>query len=232
MNYVHPYSPIFSYFDSQLSQPAWEQMNVLDFGGNVGNLLKDPNCKLPPRNYTCLDVDQTPLQQGRELFPEARWIFYNRFNAVYNKQGNFHEPLPHFDNQFDLILAFSVFTHTAEAEMLFTVRDQLIPLLRPGGILAFTFIEPLYLEKFIARRAQEYQDINKELLIREARHLDHFYYLNHDQISTAAPADNKVYRHFVSFYSQNYIRNLFKEFKIEIRSPVLTEVQSCLVIRS
>lgn len=156
MNYVHPYSPIYSYFDSQLSQPAWEQMNVLDFGGNVGNLLKDPKCKLPARNYTCLDVDQAPLEQGRELFPEARWIYYNRFNAVYNNQGNDQEQLPHFEEKFDVILAFSVFTHTPESEMLLTVRDQLIPLLRAGGRLAFTFIEPLYLEKFIARRAQDY----------------------------------------------------------------------------
>lgn len=231
MNYVHSYSPIFSYFDNQLSQPAWKQLNVLDFGGNVGNFLSDPNCKVPACNYTCLDVDQAPLEKGRELFPEAHWIYYNRFNAVYNSQGHDRESLPRFEKKFDAILAFSVFTHTTEAEMLFTVSSELIPLLTPDGFLAFTFVEPAYLEKFIARRMQEYTNVNKEHLLHSAEDLERFYYLNHDQITTTPPPKYQAYRHMVSFYSQNYIRNLFKEFNPEIRSPTLNEVQSCVVIR-
>jgi 2-polyprenyl-3-methyl-5-hydroxy-6-metoxy-1,4-benzoquinol methylase len=231
MNYIHSYSPIFSYFDFQLSYPDWKQMNVLDFGGNIGNFLNDPNCKLPARNYTCLDVDQAPLEMGRKVFPEARWIYYNRFNAVYNGQGLYREPLPVFEKKFDAILAFSVFTHTPEAEMLFTVIKELFPLISSGGLLAFTFIEPTYLEKFIARREQEYTNVNKEQLLGSSKNLERFYYLNHDQISTSAPPENQLYRHLVSFYSQDYMRNLFKQYNPEIRTPALNEVQSCVVFR-
>ncbi len=206
-------------------------MKVLDFGGNVGNFLNDPSCKVQARNYTCLDVDQTPLEKGRELFPEARWVYYNRFNPVYNHQGQLGEPIPRFETNFNAIMAFSVFTHTSEAEMIFTVSNELLPLLAPGGFLAFTFIEPSYLENFIARRLQDYENVNQKAVIRSARGLEQFYYLNHDQITATAPPENQVFRHMVSFYSPNYIQNLFKEFSPEIRKSALNEVQSCVVIR-
>jgi hypothetical protein len=45
--------------------------------------------------------------------------------------------------KFDIILAFSVFTHTHQKEMLELV-EQLRRLLAPRGVLAFTFCDPAY----------------------------------------------------------------------------------------
>jgi len=33
----------FTYFSLQLGQSDWSGRDVLDFGGNVGNILRDPN---------------------------------------------------------------------------------------------------------------------------------------------------------------------------------------------
>ena len=32
----------FQYFDIQLGHPVWRGKYVIDFGGNAGNILKDP----------------------------------------------------------------------------------------------------------------------------------------------------------------------------------------------
>jgi hypothetical protein len=35
----------FTYFSMQVGEPDWSKKDVLDFGGNVGNILRDPNSK-------------------------------------------------------------------------------------------------------------------------------------------------------------------------------------------
>ena len=32
----------FTYFSMQLGEPDWSKLDLLDFGGNVGNILRDP----------------------------------------------------------------------------------------------------------------------------------------------------------------------------------------------
>ena len=143
-NHVHDYYPIFSYFATQLGQPLswWEDKKVLDFGGNWGNVLRDPNCTIKPENYHCLDVSQAALENGNAAFPEAHWHLYNRFNLVYNFKGVKGEPLPTSvtDQKFDVILVFSVFTTTSVTEMQETIGNELMPLLNPGGVLMTTYL--------------------------------------------------------------------------------------------
>ena len=58
---------------------------VLDFGGNFGtldmgfgNLLEHNN--ILPENYTCVDIDKQAMDKGRQKYPNAEWIYYNRYN--------------------------------------------------------------------------------------------------------------------------------------------------------
>ena len=46
----------FAYFNEQLDHPDWRNKLVFDFGGNQGNLLRDPSCSIRPRDYYCIDV--------------------------------------------------------------------------------------------------------------------------------------------------------------------------------
>jgi len=41
----------FTYFSTQLGDTNWSGKNILDFGGNVGNILRDPNATIEPERY-------------------------------------------------------------------------------------------------------------------------------------------------------------------------------------
>ncbi|HEX8098244.1 MAG TPA: class I SAM-dependent methyltransferase, partial [Pyrinomonadaceae bacterium] len=131
----------FAYFNRQLDYPDWRGKAVLDFGGNVGNLLLDPDCTIRHEDYYCVDVIREAIEEGRERFPRAHWVHYNRYNCSFNPEGVEALPVPDMGIEFQMILAFSVFTHTTREEMNDLV-GQLRARLAPGGALAFTFIDP------------------------------------------------------------------------------------------
>jgi hypothetical protein len=116
---------------------------VLDFGGNTGNLLRDSLGAIRPEDYYCLDVLRDAVAEGQERFPQAHWVHYNRYNCSFNPEGNPQEPVPDLKVEFQMILAYSVFTHTTREEM-HDLVEQLQTRLAPGGLLAFTFIDPHY----------------------------------------------------------------------------------------
>lgn len=131
----------FAYFDRQLGHPDWGGKAVLDFGGNAGNLLLNPDCIICPEDYYCLDVIREAQDVGRRRFPSAHFVHYNRYNCSFNPEGVAGLTLPDMGIEFDFILAYSVFTHVGLEEMSDLV-GQLQTRLAPGGALAFTFIDP------------------------------------------------------------------------------------------
>lgn len=131
----------FAYFDKQLDRPDWGGKRVLDFGGNAGNILLNPDCAIRHENYYCVDVLREAIEEGREKFPRAHWLHYDRYNCSFNPQGVEDAAVPDFGVEFDIILAYSVFTHTTLEEMR-DLAGQLRARLAPGGALAFTFIDP------------------------------------------------------------------------------------------
>jgi len=133
----------FSYFDEQLDRPEWKSKTVLDFGGNTGGLLLSPGCTIRPQNYYCVDVLREALDCGRQRFPQAHFVHFNRYNCSFNPDGIADLPVPDMGVEFDIILAYSVFTHTTREEMN-DLASQLRTRLAPNGSFAFTFIDPHY----------------------------------------------------------------------------------------
>jgi len=131
----------FSYFDRQLGHPAWRGRRVLDFGGSDGNLLWNSDCAIRHENYWCIDVGREAIAEGRKTFPDAHWIHYDRYNCSFNPLGVVNLPIPDAGVDFDVILAYSVFTHTTREEM-HDLVEQLRARLAPDGVLAFTFEDP------------------------------------------------------------------------------------------
>lgn len=129
----------FTYFDLQLGHPDWRGRHVLDFGGNIGNLLQDS--EIEAGKYWCIDVSPEAIEKGRREVPEAHWIWYDRYNISFHPRGSKTAKLPKLNQQFDYILAYSVFTHIDVGEMK-QLLAALAAMLKPGGTLAFTFIDP------------------------------------------------------------------------------------------
>lgn len=133
----------FSYFDQLLEGWDWSGKRILDFGGNVGGFLVGAGDHIDHDDYWCLDPTQDAIERGRSEFPRAHFVFYNRYSSYFNPNGIRNLPVPDLGLKFDIILAFSVFTHTHRNEMLELV-EQLRRMLAPQGVLAFTFFDPDY----------------------------------------------------------------------------------------
>jgi SAM-dependent methyltransferase len=133
----------FLYFDHVLAKPEWKGKKILDFGGNVGGFLAGAGDHVDHADYWCLDITEGAIAQGRHDFPRANFVFYNRYASYFNPDGVRYLPVPDLGLQFDIILAFSVFTHTHRDEMVDLV-DQLRRMLVKDGLLAFTFCDPCY----------------------------------------------------------------------------------------
>jgi SAM-dependent methyltransferase len=133
----------FTYFSMQLGEPDWSKKDVLDFGGNVGNIMRDPNSNIDSQRFWCIDVNKEAIECGRRAFPESHWIAYDRRCFFFNPAGIPGLSLPRMAQTFDFIVAYSVFTNTPRSEMLELV-DELRLRLNPGGALAFTFIDPFH----------------------------------------------------------------------------------------
>jgi len=113
---------------------------VLDFGGNAGNILRAPQCKIQEENYWCIDVSPDAIAKGKQDFPRAHWILYDRYNINFNPTGSRLVNIPALDQRFDYIVAYSVFTHMDVGEMDY-LTEQLMAMLNLGGAFAFSFID-------------------------------------------------------------------------------------------
>ena len=68
--------------------PNHNDVSVLDFGGNQGNLLHFSNGQIDASKYTCIDVSKESITQGQEEFPESKWYHFDKFNFMYNHFNN------------------------------------------------------------------------------------------------------------------------------------------------
>jgi len=239
----------FTYFAQQLGETDWRGKDVLDFGGNVGNILRDPNCTIDEERYWCIDVVNESVERGRALFPRAHWLFYDRFCFFFNPHGVPGLPLPKLDEKFDYIVAYSVFTSTPPSDMLDLI-DQLKGLLGRHGTLAFTFIDPFYVSwpdryewnNFRWRLEREIEKAKgpvpaiyiKMGMMHDTQNARWLMLVNGEDlyIETEATRDYEPekQRNCHVFYTEAYMRSLLPE--ATILPPANDEMQHCCLIRN
>jgi hypothetical protein len=239
----------FTYFSLQVGEPVWRGKKVLDFGGNVGNILRDPNSTIDEERYWCIDVVKDSIERGQAAYPKSHWVFYNRYCFFFNPYGVPNLKLPDVGQTFDYIVAYSVFTNTAQTDMLDLV-NQLKSLLASNGVLAFTFIDPHYFSwpgryhgnNFQWRLEREIQleeergdvlNIDTKDLIKRAQDADWCMlvngtdlYIETEDIQPYEPEQQKTCH---VFHSEKYMKKLFPH--ATILPPVNDEMQHCCIIR-
>lgn len=239
----------FTYFSMQVGDSSWRGKNVLDFGGNVGNILRDPNSTIDHERYWCVDVVRDSVERGKQSYPEAHWVFYNRYCFFFNPHGEPRLPLPSLGQKFDYIVAYSVFTNTSQTDMLQQV-NELEGLLSDDGVLAFTFIDPNYFswpgryggnnfqwrlerEVYLEGEKGNVLDIEPRSLMKRAEGADWFMLVNGDDLyletEKIKPYEPERQRTCHVFYTEKYMRRLFPH--ATILPPVNDEMQHCCVIR-
>ena len=235
----------FTYFSLQLGQRDWSGKNVLDFGGNIGKILEDPNSTIDQERYWCVDIVKEAIEKGKASFPKSNWIFYDRYCFSFNPYGIRNLPVPDLKQTFDYILAFSVFTNTTESDMLQLVR-QLESMLAENGVLAFTFLDPFYFpwpakdprNNFQWRVDLEIERNNCSAeegrrLIERTKQADWFMlvngndlYIETDEIRTYAPEEEKT---CYVYHTEKYMKSLFP--RATILPPVNDEMHHCCIIK-
>ena len=245
MTFISRKTGQFTYFSLQLGGAEWGGKEVLDFGGNVGNILRDPNSTIDEEHYWCIDVGKESVEKGRAAYPKAHWIFYDRYCFFFNPRGVPGLPLPDLGRKFDYVVAYSVFTNTTQSDMLDLV-GQLEAVLERGGVLAFTFIDPHHHswpgkyagDNFLWRLELENHRGNvsaAELprLAERARRADWLtlvngndLYVETEETRPYAPERQKT---FHVFHTEKHMRGLFPH--ATILPPVNGEMQHCCVIR-
>ncbi len=246
MSFVSTKLGQFRYFDHQLGRPVWSGKRVLDFGGNCGSLLRDSNATIDQDKYWCIDVSPDAILKGKECFPNAHWIFYDRRNLQFNPEGTRLLRIPNTGEEFDFILAYSVFTHTSKAEMIDMV-GQLLALLTDRGVLAFTFLDPNWNasngDPYPGSNVKWRLQVNKtenpgmrvDSLLDKSKGAKWVTLVNHELYAddegenegeNVHPADQKAY---IVFCDPQYMKTIFPEG--EILPPVAPERHHCCVIR-
>jgi SAM-dependent methyltransferase len=239
----------FTYFSLQVSEPVWRGKNVLDFGGNIGNMLRDPNSTIDHERYWCLDVAKESIEKGKAAYPNSHWLFYDRYCFFFNPRGIPNLALPNLDQAFDYIVAYSVFTNTTPTDMLQLVK-QLESLLATDGTLAFTFIDPHYYswpghycgdnfqwrldrEKQLAEERRRVVDIDMPSLTRRAQDADWLLlvnsndlYIETEDIQAYEPQRQETCH---AFYTETYMKTLLPH--ATVMPPVNSEMQHCCIIR-
>lgn len=232
----------FSYFAQQLGSWRWRTKHVLDFGGNIGNILRDETSTIDPKRYWCLDVVEESIRRGRKKWPESHWHFYDRYCFFFNPHGIPRLPLPDLGRKFDYILAYSVFPNTDLTDMLELV-EQLEERLAAGGALAFTYIDPHYrpwhdyegnnIRWRVQRERRELSSPKAREILQRSRDAEwcilingEDLYVETEDIEHYAPEAQKTHH---TFYSTAFMQKLFPDASIQ--EPVDGEMQHCCVIR-
>jgi hypothetical protein len=232
----------FTYFSLQVGESIWRGKTVLDFGGNVGNILQDPNSTIDEERYWCLDVVKDAIDAGRLSYPKAQWMLYNRYSFSFNPHGVKGLPLPDMGRKFDYVLAFSVFTNTTQTDMLDMV-GQLEDVLAPGGTLAFTFIDPYYISSPGQSNFQWRLELERERgnistsemndLAQRTKCAKWFMlvnggdlYLEREDIRPYKPEEEKT---CYVYHTEEYMKTLFP--RAAILPPVNNEQHHCCIVR-
>jgi SAM-dependent methyltransferase len=129
----------------QLGRPVNGKTRVLDFGCAWGRILRCFLKDCHAANLQGVDVDPLLIEASRSSFP------YCRFDQV-----NPLPPTSFADGSFDLITAYSVFSHLAEHASLAWVKE-FSRLLSPGGIMAVTTQRRDFIDYCQSLRGKEHE---------------------------------------------------------------------------
>lgn len=200
---------------------------VLDFGGNRGNLLYFSNGKIRPHNYTSLDVDSSALAVGKQEFPTATWLHYNKFNFMYNHNGHLNEPYPTIKST-DYIWAYSVFTHTDLDELKNAIFWFYTVKCKNAAISILDINNKQVTDYFYQKRVEHYGSC---VDLTEYQSCNIVYLENNHKITVNQEClSPKPMNHFASFYNIKWLKSELQKINSNIDIVYLTNNFSPFII--
>jgi len=188
-----------------------ENMRILDWGGNVGYLLRDgmASNEIHPSNYTCVDVDQVVLELSRLEIPEANWIFRPVASTIYSSLEQDLEDIELIDNYYDFVFAYNVFNHTLNSRYLDDL-DKLLAATKPGGKLLISFVSPLNAYFYLMpRRKEQYGCV--ECTTDDLKNIkDYMYFVNNGVlVKDLSELQKDNIKHFINIQNMRWLEKLY-----------------------
>ena len=197
------------------------QNTVLDFGCADGGLLEKGtlnNKYNNQSNYTGIDVCSEQLTIGKNKFPDANFILYDRWNSMYNTTGNINEPFPETNLNQDYVFSFSVFTHTDYNDMVETLNwlENFNYIKSAHSILDIKCKDTL--EFFYNKRVKMFGSCENIVDIAQDPSINVMYLLDNNQvILNNKSIDSQTSDVMVTFYNIDWLQ---KELSTSIVTPV------------
>lgn len=206
------YIPTFRYFSNFVN--VLPTQNILDFGSNSGNFLKSGSVN--PAQYTGADIDAEAISEGKKLYPEANWIWYDRYNPVYNPTGDSSYPI--LNATFDLVVSYSVFSHIAADDAL-DLLEYLYGKLNNDGKILFSYcnVDNKQCVKWFRSRRIDCDIIPSKDIV----------YLTDNKVSEIIPVECI---HFVTFYRTSWLLDKLSKFKPKYCPPPAGWTQDCMIL--
>ena len=234
---IFPRQPRLKFFDVMHGSPNWAESTILDIGGNRGNLCIDgaEMDKFLLQQYTCLEVDAEAIKHGQQSYPEANWVHHNAFNNVYNVDGIDELPYPFEDNTFDIICAYSVYSHTTFKQFIHDLIE-ILRVCKEGGSVAITLVDIGSVEWFVEKRKEDYGVKRPPVTIEDIQEvgpLDYIYYVDNDLLLDEIYSNNKM-DYLVTVYNLKWLSEFLKNIGIDnkVKFPSQGHVQRTLVIKN
>ena len=137
--YIQPDNKnLFEIFVAAKLDIDWKNAKILDYGCNQGNFLSSALPYINRENYLGVDILEVSIHLARQNNPNCNFLHYDRWHQAYNPTGDKNLSINDVVNdKFDIIIAYSVFTHTTIEQTRFEL-DELKKLLTPNGHILFT----------------------------------------------------------------------------------------------
>ena len=190
----------------------YENLKILDYGGNHGNLVKDG---LNEKNYTCLDCYAPVLEEAKEEHPDATWVHYDRKNQVYNPAGKEFIPFPFEDKSFDIVFSYSLHTHCSYEDFLFDISEMK----RVSRRFATSILDKSVFDFLKMKRQMDYNEVH-ELWDDPDSTETYRYYINADTVTTDSSEIPEQCDFLLSYYNKDWLKSEHPDIEItEAFSP-------------
>jgi SAM-dependent methyltransferase len=189
----------------------YTQAKVLDFGCNQGNYLHHAHKTVTSGRYIGIDLNFPSIEAAKMKHPAYKFVHYNKWHPSYNPFGDKNIKLTDVvDTDFDVVIAYSVLTHTTIDETK-RILDELYQVIKPGGTLLFTIWYIEHFQPFYNYIKNEQKNIELDVYIEPLCN-SVMYWTDLKTITTDVnDLDIEVCGSLCVFYQKNSFESLFPQ---------------------